>query len=307
MFRTAVAAATLALGAAGAAQAEVAYGFYGASSTSTSFNLAAFDTGNVGSITAIGAITGLAQGQVLRSVDFRPANGLLYGLTTNGAGDTAQLYTISLATGAATAVGAAFALTGNTTANVSIDFNPAANALRVVTGSGNSYRVNANTGALIAQDASIAGAPNIAAIAYTNNVAGTTVTTLLAYNWADDTLGRIGGVNGAPSPNGGSYTTIGSTGLLSLSEENTAFDISGFTGQGYVMVDDGITTLDFEPEFFSINLSTGATTLLGNFAAGVFMRDFSIVAAPVSLPATLALALAGLAALSATSRRRNAR
>src|SRR4030095_14281945 len=45
-------------------------------------------------------VTGLQSGETLLAIDFRPANGKLYGVT-----DASRLYVINLTTGAATQVG----------------------------------------------------------------------------------------------------------------------------------------------------------------------------------------------------------
>jgi hypothetical protein len=68
-------------------------------STLVSFNPAAPAVG-----TSI-PVTGLTAGQTLVGIDFRPANGVLYGLGVNSAANTATLYTISVLTGVATVVG----------------------------------------------------------------------------------------------------------------------------------------------------------------------------------------------------------
>lgn len=284
---------------AGTAQAELIYGI--TVPTAGVSSLLSFDSATPGASTSIGAITGIVAGHTLRGIDFRPSNGQLYAISSSGT--AAQIYTVNLATGVATPVGAGVTLTGNTSTRISLDFNPVVDALRVVTGSGQNYRVNANTGSLIAQDTNISGSPLISGIAYTNNFAGATQTTLYAYDFISDNLGTIGGINGVPSPNGGLFNIVGNSGLVT-GDAGAGFDISGATGMAYMSVDDFNGSAGFNAEFFSINLVTGALTQIGGDDPFPVL-DISVlpVAAVVPAPTTALLALAALAGLGARRRR----
>jgi len=289
-FGLAIGAFTL-VAAAGIAQGqETAYGF------NARGDLVSFSTATPGSVSTIGAITGLTAGQTLRSVDFRPNGNGLYGFSADAAGNS-QIYTISLTTGAATAVGAGFSLPNFGAGDrISIDFNPAVDRLRIVTLGGRSYRANPITGAFVAQDTNLAFASgtgaSISGIAYSNNIPGAPGgTTLFAYDYAGDNLATIGGPNGVPSPNLGQVNVIGSTGLFALGLD-TSFDISGATGAAFA----GVNDFGGPAELFSVNLGTGAHTLVGAF--GTDLVDFSILPAPSSL------ALLGLGGLVVGRRRR---
>lgn len=304
IFRGAVVSTTMlaALAGHGVSQAEVVYGITVPGATT---NLVTFDTSAVNAVTTIGNITGLTAGHTLRGVDFRPSDGKLYGLSASST-TQAQLYTINLETGAATPVGGLIALTGNASSRVSLDFNPVTDALRVVTGSGQSYRVNATTGTLIAQDTNISGNPLISGIAYTNNFVGATQTTLYAYDFLLDNLGTIGGINGVPSPNLGLFSTIGNSGIVS-GDAGSGFDISGLTGDAYFSADDFNGSPGVNAEFFRVNLATGAFTQLSNdeFTS---LLDFSVaIAQPVSVPepASAALVLGAALGLMAVGVRRS--
>ena len=48
------------------------------------------------------SIAGLADGEMLIGIDFRPANGVLYGVGRIGSDPVGQLYTIDVSSGAAT-------------------------------------------------------------------------------------------------------------------------------------------------------------------------------------------------------------
>jgi hypothetical protein len=285
--------AVAALATSAVAQAETLYGVTDASSSQALFR---FDSANAAGSTTIATITGLSLGEIIRDIDFRPANGLLYAITTTAEVPTsARLYTINLSTGAATAVGAAFTLTGNASSRFSVNFNPVADSLRVVTGSGQNYRVNPINGTLVAQDTSLldgADTPLISAVAYTNSFVGATQTTLYAYDYFTDTVGMIGSLDGTPnSPNGGLYTVLGDSGVVTFSAA-AGMDISGATGVAYFAGDDA-NSPTAASEFYTVNLSTGALTWVGNLPVAAIG-----ISVPVPEPVTWALMLLGLGAMS---------
>jgi Domain of unknown function (DUF4394) len=118
-------------------------------------------------------VTGLTAGQTLVGIDFRPANGLLYGLGVNAATDAATLYTISVLTGVATIVGSfnsPVVIDFPASADYGFDFNPAVDRIRVTTDTGLNFRINPNNGSLAALDPMITPAGSeISGVAYTNN------------------------------------------------------------------------------------------------------------------------------------------
>ncbi len=296
-------AAVLALAAGGATRAEPIYGitdFLGAAQ-----QLIAFDSATPATVTPIGFISGLASNQTLTGIDFRPSNGKLYaiGIAAVSVTDTMQLFTVDVATAALTPVGSGIAISSTADPRFSIDFDPVADVLRVVTSNGANYRVNPDTGALILQDTSISSSSVITGIvdvAYSNNVPGALTTTLYAYELFDDTIGRIGGPNGSPSPNGGVYTAIGSSGRAVLSGA-VGFDISGATGTAYL----SLYEASFLYSFYTVNLLSGATTFVGK-PAGYQLLDISVGGAPraVAEPGTLPLLTLGTCAIGWWARRR---
>jgi hypothetical protein len=92
--------------------------------------------------TRIGSVTisGLQAGERLLDIDFRPKNGMLYGLGSNS-----RVYIINPTTGAAsfafsfrTTTGMDLSLSGT---SVAFDFNPAADRLRIISNTGQNLRV----------------------------------------------------------------------------------------------------------------------------------------------------------------------
>ncbi|MBA2269191.1 MAG: DUF4394 domain-containing protein [Verrucomicrobiota bacterium] len=75
-----------------------------------------FDSASPNTVTKIARITGLQAGETLIGIDFRPANGSLYGLATSGRG-----YQIDISSGKALAGTATVALNGT---RFGFDFNP---------------------------------------------------------------------------------------------------------------------------------------------------------------------------------------
>lgn len=132
-------------------------------------SLVSFDTDTPGTSTAV-AVTGVAANEALVGIDFRAADRELYALGVNATANTGTLYTIDTQTGAAAAVGATAAVkfvdgTGKAVdlpdpgaTDYGIDFDPADDRLRVVTGSGLNFRVDATTGAPVDGNNGLSGA-----------------------------------------------------------------------------------------------------------------------------------------------------
>ena len=224
--------------------------------------LASFARNAPGTTLASVAVSGLHGGETLVGIDYRPANGTLYGL-----GSTGRLYTIDAATGAATQVGAAFALSGT---NFGVDVNPLADRLRIVSDSGANLRVNMDTGAVVAVDTDLnLPAPDAFAAAYARNVAGTTTTTLYVLDLASNTL-QI-----QSPPNNGTLVTVGRLDPTATFIAGT-FDIAS--------ADDGFALAALTPTgaaqstLYRVNLRTGALTAIGTIGptGTPILRAFTI-------------------------------
>ncbi|WP_426030022.1 DUF4394 domain-containing protein [Caulobacter sp. DWP3-1-3b2] len=234
-----LATTSLCSGAARAADLNV----IGAGST-----LITFDSATPGTFRNTRALTGLRAGETLIGIDARPASPrMLFGLGSGG-----QLYVINRNTAQAFAVGAPITLTGTA---VGFDFNPSVDRIRVVTNLGQNLRLNPDTGAIAATDATVAG--GVLGAAYSNNIAGGTPTTLYVIT-PDGLLATQGSPGGAPvSPNSGTLIAVGALGYTTNS--SVGFDISS-TGQALATLTNpasGVTSL------YSINLATGVATPVG--------------------------------------------
>lgn len=271
--------ATIMLASAFQANADTLYSF-------NTNQLAVIDTLNLGTVSYLN-ISGLSAGESLLGVDLRPTDGLVYGVTTAN-----NIYTFNTATGEAT-FKASLSGASLTSQSVGIDFNPSADfagnaSLRVVTGAGNNYAVNADTG-VAGNTASNIGT-GYTAVAYTNSIPnvspGTGDTTDLYYiNTSSNSLHFLNTGFNSPGTNGG-IQTVGVLGVDPLSANG--FDILG-NGKGYALfnVDDG--TLN--SQLFSINLTTGAATYLTTLN-GTFNGITGVAAVPE--PGSYAMLLAGI-------------
>lgn len=205
-------------------------------------------------------------GKVL-GVDVRPADGQLYALAADGG-----VYTVDTKTGKATMKSK---LETMLPAGVmaTVDFNPAADRLRVMGNDGTSLRVNVDDGKTIKDgshkfaeaDMHKGEKPNVVAGAYSNSFKGTKETTL--YN-IDGTIGAL--LRQVP-PNDGVLNAIGKLGVKA---DNVAFDIWS-DGQGkneaWLMVGDTL---------YSVDLTTGKATMAAKIAGAKGMvRDIAILPA----------------------------
>jgi hypothetical protein len=236
-------------------------------------DLMKFDLGTPNEIDSSVSITGLQGGEVIEAIDFRPATNELFAL-----GSTSRVYKLNLTTGVATLVGAGpldVLLSGGF---FGFDFSPVVDRIRVVSDADLNMRVNPDTGAVVDGDAITPGVQpdpalnpsgDVCAAAYTNNFAGALVTTLFAIDATSDNLVRIGGVDGTPSPNGGAITVIGPLGVNINGA--TGFDIDADGNAVMIRSLGGNVN-----EVYTINLTTGAATLVGQMTTGGNVRAITI-------------------------------
>ena len=193
----------------------------------------------------------LDAGASLVGIDVRPADGKLYGVTPDGA-----IVIVDHKTGKwekksqmseALPKGAAY----------TVDFNPAADRLRILTSTGMSYRINVDDGRTTVDgslkyaeaDANKGKQPKVTAGAYSNSFAGTKETALYDIDAANGTF-----VRQAP-PNDGTLNTLGKLGTKVNGD--VAFDIrsDGKGGNsGWLLMGGTLYTVD---------IATGATKSVG--------------------------------------------
>ena len=274
----------------------------------------AFNSDSPGTTTPLVTITGIGSDTIV-GIDWRQSNGVLYGVGV-GTDNSARVYSINSATGAVTSTTNLFAdsadaspftsVVGN---NFGVDFNPQVvvngvlgDRLRVISDTGQSLRINLATGATFTDTPLSDGgaiAPSVTGIAYANNDNNiATPTTLYGIDSDDNTLVTVGSLNSVISPNTGQVFTVGSLG----------FDVSSFAG--FDISDSGTSfaalsrTGGANAGLYTINLSTGSATLLGQIDGSVVLRGITARAVPE--PGSLAmLGIGGAGWIRFMRRRRN--
>jgi hypothetical protein len=211
-------------------------------------NLLIFNFGNPGS-PVMKPFSGLQTGEAVLGLDMRPATGQLYAL-----GSTGRIYTVNMSNGAAVQVGSPFA-TALSGTSFGFDFNPLVDRIRIVSNTGQNLRVHPETGVVAFVDGALnPGTPMVNAVAYTNNFAGTTATTLYDIDISTDKLFK------QDPPNAGTLAEVGNLGANV--EGNGGFDIGGRSNKGYALLTVGGTNSIYE-----VNLTSGAIKKLAGFSA----------------------------------------
>jgi DNA-binding beta-propeller fold protein YncE len=197
---------------------------------------------------------GLAGGASLVGIDVRPADGKLYGVTADG-----TIVTIDPKTGKWEKM-SQISEKMPTGVVFSVDFNPAADRLRVIASDGSSLRINVDDGKATVDgklkyadaDANKGKTPRVTAVGYTNSVAGTKETTLYDIDSGNGAL-----VRQAP-PNDGTLNTVGMLGVKL--DGLVAFDIwsdGKGANTGWLLADGTL---------YLVDLASGAAKSVGQIA-----------------------------------------
>ena len=223
-------------------------------------------------------ITGLdaANNERLEFIDSRPANGGLYAIARKQGSltdDICRVVTINTSTGAVTTVGTP-SNCGTDPLFFGGDFNPVVDLIRETDRNDGNRRWSPTTGALVGTDGTLIFAsgdtnfgnnPSVVHVAYTNNFAGATSTTLYGLDETSNSLVTI-------VPASGELSTVGSTGVNFANFGG--FDIQPGTNLAYaVLLVNSTSTL------YSIDLATGVATELGVIGDGSLVIDGLTVSA----------------------------
>jgi Domain of unknown function (DUF4394) len=245
----------------------------------TDGRLVRFDAASPGRTRSIGKVKGLAGDQSLVGIDYRVQDGRLYGV-----GNAGGIYTLSDDDAGAAKVGQlTVALSGN---SFGVDFNPAANRLRVVSDTGQNLRHNLDDatatapplagmtmtdGVLNVPPATTTPVMGITGAAYTNNdLDPNTATTLFDLDTAADQIS-------VQSPaNGGALAPTGK--LLVDAGPVAGFDIYSRGAFGTTQGNHGFATVSVlgRFSFFQVSLLTGRMSRIGSFRPSAQVADIAI-------------------------------
>lgn len=249
----------------------------------TSQTLIEFDADRPQKAETVGQVSGLAAGDTLVGIDFRPRTGELFGL-----GQSGRLYTIDTETAVATFRSQlTVALVGD---SFGMDFNPTVDRLRVISDERQNLRINVDTGATIvdgplnyaAGDENAGRDPVAVGAAYTNNdndeivvppaapTPGRTGTTLY------DIDSAIGILAIQSPPNAGTLNTVGSLGVRT--NEFVGFDIYSEIVDGATVSNTAFASLSNpgRSALYEIDLEDGSADKIGPFTRSVTLVDIAI-------------------------------
>ncbi|HSX97057.1 MAG TPA: DUF4394 domain-containing protein [Streptomyces sp.] len=230
--------------------------------------MATFTTDRPDVLNWVRTITGLSGDTALVGIDFRVQNGLLYGVGNKGG-----IYTIKTPPATQDVVVTKvsqlqYALTGS---QFGVDFNPAADRLRVISDNGQNLRHNLGDNTTI-QDVNLTTPPvegttkGVTAAAYTNNdLNGATATTLFDINTNSDQV-----VIQSPANNG----TLAPTGSLGLDAQLKAgMDIYSTLSGGRTVDNAAFASLTpygaTNPSLYSVNVFTGEAAVIKQFPLNI--------------------------------------
>ena len=245
--------------------------------------LITFDSENPEIIRTSKPITGLPTGQLLVGMDFRPATGELWAMSYNRINGESTLFTLDTATAVLTSKSPTpFTLDLGINASALIfDFNPTVDRIRVMGENGRNYRLNPLTGGIAATDGNLkykSGDANafstarIGTAAYTNSFNTTTTTTLYDYDVNLNILAS------QVPPNDGTLNTLGASGITLNPIDPTIdldifYDFSTMTNIAYLAAN---VDSSRNENLYSVNLETGAVTLIGRIGNGIPLANISV-------------------------------
>lgn len=210
---------------------------------------------------------------MLMGMDFRPSDGLLYGLASDGFPLRERIVKINPVSGVVTPVHPSTTFASIIDSFTGFDFDPTSSAIREVGNARSNRRLNPDSSSLIAADTLLtyrAGDPNFGVVPKVVHTAydfpSSGGATLYGIDSGTNSLVRIGGNQGQPSANSGELTTIGNLGIDVTNFGG--FDIQQGTNLAYASL-----FLNSAPVLVRINLQTGEAGVVGLIGDGSGIID----------------------------------
>lgn len=227
--------------------------------------LVCFDDRKPGKVRMVGNVGGFVGSDTrLVGIDYRPQDGLLYGV-----GNAGGLYQVDTSSAQLTAVGMLSVAPDPAATRFGVDFNPAANALRIVSDAGQNLRqsfANLGTGnplAPTATDGALTGGGVVGA-AYTNNdLSPLTGTTLFDLNATQVLL--------QSPPNNGNLAATGSLTVTADAGTDAGFDIYSVLRGDVTVAQRALAalTVDGQAMLYEVDLLTGKAKARSRIGANV--------------------------------------
>lgn len=243
----------------------------------TDGRLVRFDADSPGRTRSVGKVKNLVGDQSLVGIDYRVQDGKLYGV-----GNAGGIYTLGTNAGATKVGQLTVALSGT---SFGVDFNPAANRLRVVSNTGQNVRHNLDDATATApplagmtvMDGTLTVPPattpvmGIAGAAYTNNdLDPNTATTLFDLDTAADQISVQSPANAG---------ALALTGKLMVDAGPVAgFDIYSRTAFGVTQGNHGFASISVLGRYslYKVSLLTGRASRIGSFRPSDQVADIAI-------------------------------
>ncbi|RVX40611.1 uncharacterized protein DUF4394 [Nonomuraea polychroma] len=246
----------------------------------TAGDLVVFRSDNPGNVDRAGRISGLRGDRRVVGIDYRVQDGRLYAV-----GDRGGVYTLDDRARATKVSQLTVDLQGRT---FGVDFNPAANRLRVISDTGQNLRHNiddpngAPARGATATDGTLTNPPvppatagatatGVTGAGYTNNdLNAATATTLFDVDTMNDQIA-------VQSPaNAGNLAPTGKLGVDAATD--AGFDVYSSLSNGVTVSNTAYATLKVRGayRFYTVNLLTGAANLVGTFPGSRQVTDIAV-------------------------------
>jgi Domain of unknown function (DUF4394) len=224
-----------------------------------------FDVQNPGTLSNAVTVSGLASGDGLLSLSYRPADGGFYAISTQN-----RLYKVDPASGLASLIGSA-AFSGATLVSPVAAFDPARDQLRVVD-AGHNLRVSAVDGSLVASDsppvyatgdAHAGTAPNLVALG-SMPLDGHSPATVYALDFATQSLVSLGSIGGSPQPaDSGALQTVAKLGVSFIASGGFGSQPDGATSYAALSA-----STSGGASLYQLDLSNGTVTAVNTIGGG---------------------------------------